>query len=228
MLDTTRVIETPEGVELSLQVAGPVPRALAWTIDFLLRLTVYLVLLIALGRTGKLGVGMLALVTFIMEWWYPVFFETLYRGQTPGKRMMGLRVLHDNGTPVGVSASVVRNLLRAVDFMPLFYALGLLAMFLDRDFRRLGDMAAGTIVVHTEDTQKTKVLSDAEAILPPALLNREERRALLDFAERVPQLSQARSAELADLLTPLTGVEGEPAVHVLQGYAAWIAGRGQA
>lgn len=228
MLDTTRVIETPEGVELSLQVAGPVPRALAWTIDFLLRLTVYLVLLIALGRTGKLGIGVLALVTFIMEWWYPVLFETLYRGQTPGKRMMGLRVLHDNGTPVGVTASVVRNLLRAVDFLPLFYGLGLFAMFLDRDFRRLGDMAAGTIVVHTEDTQKTKVLSDAEAILPPALLNREERRALLDFAERVPQLSQARSAELADLLTPLTGVEGEPAVHVLQGYAAWIAGRGRA
>lgn len=228
MLDTTRVIETPEGVELSLQVAGPVPRALAWTIDFLLRLTVYLVLLIALGRTGKLGIGVLALVTFIMEWWYPVLFETLYRGQTPGKRMMGLRVLHDNGTPVGVTASVVRNLLRAVDFLPLFYGLGLFAMFLDRDFRRLGDMAAGTIVVHTEDTQKSKVLSDAEAILPPALLNREERRALLDFAERVPQLSQARSAELADLLTPLTGVEGEPAVHVLQGYAAWIAGRGRA
>lgn len=228
MLDTTRVIETPEGVELSLQVAGPVPRALAWAIDFLLRLVVYIVLMIVLGQTGKLGAGLLAVAAFAMEWWYPVLFETLNQGQTPGKRLLGLRVLHDNGTPVAGAASVVRNLLRAVDFLPLFYGLGLIAILIDRDFRRLGDLAAGTIVVHTEESKKPQPLPDAEAILPPVILQREERRALLDFAERSLQLSPERSAELADLLSPLTGVEGEPGVRRLHGYAAWIAGRERA
>ncbi len=228
MLDTTRVIETPEGVELSLQVAGPVPRALAWAIDFLLRLVVYIILLIVLGQTGNLGVGLLALVAFIMEWWYPVLFETLNHGQTPGKRLLGLRVLHDNGTPVAGAASVVRNLLRAVDFLPLFYGLGLVSVLIDRDFRRLGDLAAGTIVVHTEEPRKPSPLPEADALLPPIALNREERRALLDFAERSTQLSSERSAELADLLSPVTGVPGEPGVQVLHNYAAWIAGRERA
>lgn len=228
MLDTTRVIETPEGVELSLQVAGPVPRALAWAIDFLLRLVVYIILLIILGQTGKLGVGLLAVVAFVMEWWYPVLFETLNRGQTPGKRLLGLRVLHDNGTPVAGTASVVRNLLRAVDFLPLFYGLGLVSVLIDRDFRRLGDLAAGTIVVHNEEAKQPRPLPGADAALPPVTLNREERRALLDFAERSTQLSSERSAELADLLSPLTGVEGEQGVQVLHNYAAWIAGRERA
>lgn len=228
MLDTTRVIETPEGVELSLQVAGPVPRALAWSIDFLLRFVVYIVLLIILGQTGKLGAGLLAVVAFAMEWWYPVLFETLNHGQTPGKRLLGLRVLHDNGTPVAAAASIVRNLLRAVDFLPLFYGLGLVAMLIDRDFRRLGDLAAGTIVVHTEEAKQPRPLPEAEAVLPPVTFHREERRALLDYAERSTQLSHERSAELADLLSPITGAEGEQGVQVLHGYAAWIAGRERA
>jgi len=225
MLDTTRVIETPEGVELSLQVAGPVPRALAWAIDFLLRFVVYIILMIVLGTAGKLGAGLLAIIVFAMEWWYPVLFETLYHGQTPGKRLLGLRVLHDNGTPVAGTASVVRNLLRAVDFLPLFYGLGLLAVLIDRDFRRLGDLAAGTIVVHTEEAKKPQSLPEVEDVLPPVALNREERRALLAYAERSAELSPERSAELAGLLSPLTGVGGEQGVAVLHGYAAWLSGR---
>jgi uncharacterized RDD family membrane protein YckC len=228
MLDITRVIETPEGVDLSLQMAGPVPRALAWAIDFLLRLVVYLALLVVFVQMGKLGVGLLALVAFVMEWWYPVLFETLYRGQTPGKRFLGLRVLHDNGTPVAGTASVVRNLLRAVDFLPLFYGLGLLSMLIDRDFRRLGDLAAGTIVVHVEVEKKHQPLPDAEAILPPVTFHREEWRALLDYAERSTQLSSERSAELADLLSPVTGAETGKGARTLYGYAAWIAGRERA
>ena len=124
MLDTYREIETPEGVELHLRAAGPVARALAYSIDLLLRGVVMFVLSIVLSVTGRFGMGVFMIVIFLMEWFYPVLFEVYRNGETPGKRLFGLRVVNDNGTPVGWGPSLVRNLLRAVDFMPAFYAFG--------------------------------------------------------------------------------------------------------
>lgn len=225
MLDTTRVVETPEGVELVLHVAGPVPRALAWVIDFLIRTVVYFILLFTFSAMGNLGMGLLAIVVFLMEWWYPVLFEVHDHGRTPGKRAMGLRVLHENGTPVGWSASLVRNLLRAVDFLPLFYGLGLAAMLVNRDFKRLGDLAAGTVVVHDSDRGRYLKLPAVAPLMAPVPLTREEQRALLDFAERTELLSGERRMELANLLSGLTGAHDAAAVETLHRYAAWIAGR---
>lgn len=225
MLDTTRVVETPEGVELALHVAGPVPRALAWVIDFLIRVVVYFILLFTFSVMGDLGMGLLAIVVFLMEWWYPVLFEVHDHGRTPGKRAMGLRVLHENGTPVGWSASLVRNLLRAVDFLPLFYGLGLAAMLINRDFKRLGDLAAGTVVIHAHDNGRALRLPAVAPLMAPVPLTREEQRALLDFAERGELLSAERRVELANLLAPLTGAGDAAGVEALHRYAAWIAGR---
>uniref|UniRef100_UPI0025F2F3AC RDD family protein n=1 Tax=uncultured Thiodictyon sp. TaxID=1846217 RepID=UPI0025F2F3AC len=147
-LDTIRLNETPEGVDLGLRVAGPAPRALALAADGAIRLVILLALS-PLAALSGLGLGLSLIAVFLLEWLYPVTFEVL-SGATPGKRAMGLMVVHDDGTPVGLPASLIRNLLRVVDFFPLFYGVGLVCTLVDRDFRRLGDLAAGTLVVHAQ------------------------------------------------------------------------------
>ncbi len=87
---------------------------------------------------------------FALLWFYPVYFEVRAHGQTPGKRFMGLRVLQENGTPVGWSASVLRNFLLVADFLPVLYLAALISMISDSSFRRLGDLAAGTLVVYAD------------------------------------------------------------------------------
>jgi uncharacterized RDD family membrane protein YckC len=201
MLDTLRTVPTPEGIELSLKVAGPMPRARAWLLDLLIRLAILLVFGMVLGALGKVGSGLMLLIAFVLEWAYPVLFEVLRNGQTPGKRACDLRVLHEDGTPVQWRASVARNLIRVVDFLPVFYGFGLIAMLLNRDFKRLGDLAAGTIVVHTERKRASKGLPIAEPLtLNPVLnmsLDLAEQRAVIDFAERRTTWSTERANELA-------------------------------
>jgi uncharacterized RDD family membrane protein YckC len=147
LIDTLRVHETPEGVDLELRVAGPAVRAAALAIDSLIRFVLYLALIPLLALSG-IGLGLVLLGFFLLEWFYPVFVELRSRA-TPGKSAMGLRVVHDIRTPVGAVASVIRNLLRMADFLPLFYAAGLVSCLVDRDFRHLGDLDAGTLVVHS-------------------------------------------------------------------------------
>ena len=210
MLDTVRTVPTPEGIELSLRVAGPMPRARAWLLDLLIRLAILLVLGIMLGALGKVGGGLMLLIAFVLEWAYPVLFEVLREGQTPGKRACDLRVLHEDGTPVQWRASVARNLIRTVDFLPVFYGFGLIAMLLNRDFKRLGDLAAGTIVVHTQSKRLSKGMPVAEPLSPnPALnisLDLAEQRAVIDFAERRATWSTERANELAGYAEPVLPV----------------------
>jgi uncharacterized RDD family membrane protein YckC len=107
MLDTYREIETPEGVELHLRAAGVVSRSLAFSIDLSLRVLVYILLSIVLAFAGRMGQGVFLIAFFLLEWFYPVLFEMYWHGETPGKRMFGLRVVNDNGTPVGWGESLV-------------------------------------------------------------------------------------------------------------------------
>ncbi len=226
MLDTLRTIPTPEGVELTLKVAGPIPRAAAWSIDLLIRLVIMLAVQVALTAMGKVGMGLSLLLWFALEWLYPVLFEVFWQGATPGKRQCHLRVLHEDGTPVGWRASVARNLIRAVDFLPFFYGFGLITMLLNRDFKRLGDLAAGTIVVHTERVEKPTAVPLAEPLAPNLSLALPEQRAIIDFAERRAKWSDARAAELASHAMPLTrGVsEGEAAKRLVR-MANYLVGR---
>ena len=129
VLDTRRRVETPEGVELDLAVAGPVSRASAWLIDSLIRIAVWFAVSVALVPMGPAGQGLALVAFFLLGWGYPVLFELVNHGATPGKSLLGLEVVHDDGTPVRLSASVVRNLLRAVDALPVAYAFGLAAPF---------------------------------------------------------------------------------------------------
>jgi uncharacterized RDD family membrane protein YckC len=205
MLDTAREIPTPEGIELNLQLAGPVARALAWTVDLLLRLAVFGVLGIPLRMLGNVGSGIYLILWFGMEWLYPTVFEVYFGGATPGKRALKLMVLHSDGTPVGLPASLTRNLLRAVDFLPLLYGFGLLTMVMSRDFQRLGDIAGGTVVVYRETAFQHGAIPEAVPLQPAMPLSAAEQRTLLDLAARSQVLTPERAQELAALAPRLTG-----------------------
>lgn len=225
MLDTYRAIETPEGVELRLRVAGPVVRSLAWGIDLLIRGGVYLALASTLTLLGKFGWGLLLVALFLIEWFYPVVFEVYRHGATPGKRYMGLCVTNDDGTPVGWSASMIRNLLRYVDFLPFLYGFGLVSMLLHPDFKRLGDIAAGTRVVYQE-TKKNAVFIPAVQAHPPRFsLGLEEQRAVIHFAERANALSPERMEELANIIVPPTPNHSASGVQELHATASWLMGK---
>ncbi|MGJ4731083.1 RDD family protein, partial [Luteimonas sp. SDU101] len=148
MLDTVREIHTPEGVALRLPAAGPVPRAFAWLIDLAIRFGLLLLASTVFALLGRAGSGLYLVLLFAVVWGYPVLFEALWHGQTPGKRALGLRVVSADGAPVGWMASFLRNLMRTVDMLPFGYAFGLAASLADPWSRRLGDIVARTMVVH--------------------------------------------------------------------------------
>ncbi|MEA3412640.1 MAG: RDD family protein [Pseudomonadota bacterium] len=229
VLDTVRRVESPEGVDLSLTPAGPVPRAFAWAVDTLIRLLLYAVFGIALGilLPEDFATGLFLIILFAVEWFYYVLFEVLRDGTTPGKSAMGLRAVHDDATPIGWSASLLRNLLRVADFLPALYGTGLVAMLLSRDFRRLGDQVAGTLVVYT-DERPAKLAEVRARPHPPRLaLTLDEQQSLLAFGERSASLTQERNAELAALAGPVTGQTGgrpEETLDQVLGVSAWIMG----
>ena len=227
MLDTTRRVATPEGIELTLRLAGPVPRALAWSIDLALRVALVLVVMLLASQLGRAGWGVVLLAAFFVEWLLPAWFEAQMGGQTPGKRLFGLAVLNDDGTPLRWPGALTRNLLRAVDFLPFLYAFGLLTMLLNRDFKRLGDLAAGTVVVYLSTAaDAARMIPEAAPIPPPVSLDLDEQRAVLDLAERSAGLTRERVEELAALPTPLVGaLQGERAAARLLGMANYLAGR---
>lgn len=220
-IDTVRLHETPEGVDLALRVAGPAPRAIAYLLDLVIRFALLLVVL-PLAAFSGFGTGLILLAVFGLEWLYPVVFE-VRRGATPGKRAMGLMVVHDDGTPVRLPASLIRNLLRAVDFLPMLYGVGLVSMLVDRDFRRLGDLAAGTLVVYADPPPAKPSIPQVAAQAPPAGLPVEAQQAILAFAERGHDLSEARRIELAEILAGGVGRRGDAAVAQVNAWAAWLA-----
>ncbi|MBN6773996.1 RDD family protein [Pseudomonas granadensis] len=223
-LDTRYQVETPEGIDLPLRPAGLPVRALAFTIDLALRGVIMGVLFTALAFLGKLGMGLGSLLLFAISWWYMVLFEVLRQGCSPGKQWMGLRVVHDDGTPVGWSASLLRNLLRFVDLLPFGYFLGTLSCLHHPTFKRLGDIAAGTLVVYSERPLTRPQLPEAQARRSPVPLTLKEQRAVLSFAERQNELSPARVNELAALLAQPLHISAPKAVAELNGIARGLLG----
>ena len=225
MLDTLRDVETPEGVALTLRAAGPVPRALAWLMDLMIRLGIVFVLMMALGLMGTAGMGVWLVGVFLIVWAYPIAFELFFNGQTLGKRVMGLRVVCDNGAPIGWMPSLVRNLLRAVDMLPALYGVGLMSSLIDPSARRLGDIAAGTIVVHVDTDLRSQNAPLVPPLMLPVPLQPEEQIALVSFAERANLISRERQEELAGLLLPLTQQRGAAGLQRVFGYANALLGR---
>ena len=226
MLDTARRVATPEGIEITLRVAGPVPRALAYLLDLVLRIVIMIAVAFAVAVLGRFGLAVFLLSAFLLEWLYPVFFEVLGGGATPGKRAMGLVVLNDDGTPIRWPASLTRNLLRALDFLPFMYFIGYCSMVANRDFKRLGDLAANTLVVYREQKPTTARIPEADPVAPLLQLSLSEQRALLDFAERSARITPDRAAELAEIISPLAAEQNGPAaVQHIVGIANHLVGR---
>jgi uncharacterized RDD family membrane protein YckC len=225
MLDTLTLVETPEGIALQLRAAGAMPRACAWATDALIRLAMLWGIAAVFAVLGNSGVGLYAIALFALMWLYPVLFEVLSDGQTPGKKMMRLRVINANGTPVTWIASIVRNLMRTVDMLPFGYAFGFVACLADPRSRRIGDMVAGTLVVHAEAPAAPSTAPLAPAVHPPLMLSLQERAAIVEFGERAAQLTPERQQELASLLPMLTHTCGALAVQRLHAMAGALLGR---
>jgi len=147
------VLSTPEGVRFSLPLAGPVIRFLAWTVDlacilaasFLLDRVLRAVQVVQPDAASALSI----LGYFVLSTGYPMALEWLWRGRTVGKRLLGLRVVDEEGLRLQFSQVAVRNLLRAVDSLPVFYLVGGATCFASAKAQRLGDYAAGTVVARS-------------------------------------------------------------------------------
>jgi uncharacterized RDD family membrane protein YckC len=217
-------IATPEGVSLELPLAGLGSRFVAVLVDTLLQGVVLALLIAALvvADAGGFAAGAVVAVTvFALLFVYPVAFELRAGGRTPGKRWSNLRVICDDGSPLTFRSSALRNVLRLVDILPGLYLVGAVAIFASRSNQRLGDLAAGTLVVRepragalaapaadpVEAAEQGELpawdvsgLRDAELA---ALRRFLERRSALDA---VPRNLLAR--DLADRLRPSVGDVG--------------------
>ena len=223
-LDTRYQIETPEGIDLPLRPAGLLPRALAFAFDLGVRGLIMGVLLVPLALLGNIGIGLGSLLLFLVSWWYMALFEVLNHGCSPGKQVMGLRVVQDDGTPVGWSASLIRNLLRFVDMLPFGYFLGAISCLQHPHFKRLGDLAAGTLVIYRELPLARPLVPQSQALRLPFPLELNEQRAILAFAERQSELSADRVQELASILATPLQVSPARAVEQLNGVARGLLG----
>lgn len=153
-LDDRITIATPEGLEVDLVLAGLGSRFIARLIDSLIQFGTILALLIlsAWLHNGWIDAGLIV-IDFAIFFVYDIVFEVFGSGRTIGKRAAGLRVVRSGGQPVGFWASAVRNILRLVDFLPSLYLVGTISIIVSAHNQRLGDLAAGTIVVRERATQ---------------------------------------------------------------------------
>jgi uncharacterized RDD family membrane protein YckC len=227
-LDTTIDVVTPENIAFHYRVAGPFRRWPAFLLDLGIRIGLYMacafVLILLLGMTRLGGGPMVAIMLiswFVLEWFYGGFFETFWNGQTPGKRVMSVRVVSVNGQPINGMQAVMRNLLRLVDMAPFLslemlgiplpmysiptFLVGLVAMALNRRFQRIGDLVCGTVVIIEDRHWLTGVakIDDpraarlAEYLPADFVVGRSLSQALSAYVERRRYFSPARCREVA-------------------------------
>ena len=228
VLDTVVAAETPEGILLELRPAGLSSRFYAFALDWVIRLAVIYAAAIVMSFMGGIGVAFWMILFFVLEWFYPVAFELMPAGATPGKRVFGLKVVMDNGLPVTAAASVTRNLLRVADFLPFFYGFAIVSLLLRRDCKRLGDIAAGTMVLHQPRKVPKLFLDEITPLVPAMPLAQEDQAALVALAARAPRLTAARLDELAALAGVVSGDAGRSGPDVTRrvlGVAQWLLGR---
>ena len=149
-------IETPEHIQLNYELAGIGSRFLAGFVDTLIQTIAIVLIAVAVSLIGSLEgevarmpirVVIVVVASLLIVIGYFVLFEMIWDGQSPGKRMAGLRVIRTDGTPIAIGDSLIRNILRLVDMIPVYYTVGIIAIFFTKRCQRLGDLAAGTIVV---------------------------------------------------------------------------------
>jgi uncharacterized RDD family membrane protein YckC len=207
--DTSVGVLTPEGIEFLLYPAGLLIRAAAYAIDSVVQFFFFLTVIVGIGMLASLtGTWLTMLTWFLIQWFYHVFCEIMFRGQSAGKHILGLRVVQSDGSPVSPGASLLRNLIRFADSFMFLYHIVLLSVSLSPGFRRVGDWAADTLVVYTANAQAPvrqaglAWIGRFKKASPGRGLSYEEKQAILSFAGRYPLLGPDRAEELARIYVP--------------------------
>jgi uncharacterized RDD family membrane protein YckC len=226
-VDQTFSLETPEQIEFQYELAGIGSRFIAALIDTFCLIVLYAAFFLAVifmfylfpemeeSVVGNVALALLVLVSFILFWGYYVIFELVWNGQSPGKRLTGLRVIQTTGYPETPAASVIRNLVRIADFLPAWYAVGVTVMFFNQRAMRLGDFAAGTMVVKERPAQVLDQLVTQVASPPSAEL----------FSPALPNLERLTPAELAVIREAVRRRDDRGAAQALGRLAEQMAGR---
>lgn len=227
--DTAVKAQTPEGIEYTLYPAGLCARFCAYSIDSILQwifLVAFIIVYFVVFQAAA-GFWLVFLVRFALDWLYHIVCELMFRGQSPGKRLLGLRVVQQDGSPVSPGSSFIRNLLRFADSFIGLYLICFVTVAASRGFRRPGDWAAGTLVVYTwqfqavRQTGKMNWLSGIAPVQPGRALSFEEKQGILMFARRYPLLGTVRADEIARPWVPDTA---ESPSGYLLGIARTLAG----
>jgi uncharacterized RDD family membrane protein YckC len=211
-------IATPEGVDLELTLAGVGSRFTSAVVDGAIQFAIVVALLIlgALLGTGW-AIAAFTLLAFLLFAGYDIAFEVLASGRTPGKRLNGLRVVRTDGSPVGFLTSSIRNIIRLVDILPAFYLVGIIAVLVTDQNQRLGDLAAGTLVVRERlgDRRRARAVLTPQSLRPVpaagappaawatwdvAAISEAEIVAVRRFLERRDELTFEARAQLASEL----------------------------
>ena len=233
--DTILSVVTPEGVAYSLRPAGPVPRALAFLIDSMLVVMVLALLSVILySTTLNPGTWIYLLATFVLQWFYHVLWEVFGGGATPGKRIFGIKVVASDGSPVSPGASFIRSLLRYADSFLGLTLIGVLTMMFSPGFRRLGDWAAGTLVVYQKRQEGGLRLiaggKDVRHQSSDVALTGEDKMNIISFARRYSRFGTERADEIADRIVPALTTRTEPRQEpgaYLRGIGASLTGEEQ-
>jgi len=229
-IDTTIEIITPENIAFRYRVAGPFRRLPAYLIDLAIRLTLafggMFLLSFAFGMIGwgGIGIGLGLILWFVLAWFYGGLFEAFWNGQTPGKRLLQIRVLAVDGRPINALQAVLRNILRAIDSAPPLvffgqpiwflgtYLVGLVAAATNNRFQRLGDLVCGTMVVLEERSMRLPALARAdlpavrklEGLIPPSFQPDRSLSRTFGIAAR----NESRSSALCTVRAGLYGPQG--------------------
>lgn len=217
-MDRTLRVRTPESIAFSYELAGLGSRFLAVSIDIALQLLIAIGIIWALtysyshlprsmlraaSRPTKieesLAIAFIAAMIFLIFFGYFIVFETFWNGQTPGKRLMGLRVVRDGGYPADFASIAIRNLIRVGEMAAGFYGVSAIAALLSPENKRLGDMAAGTLVVRDARAAKLANLlgEPGGAAQRPAMLNEDERALIDRFVARREGMAPGSRASMA-------------------------------
>lgn len=241
-------IDTPENVVFGYEVVGIGSRFMAALVDTLIIFALQLVALFGVALAfNLLGGGEVAegwvvavygLVSFALLWGYYIYFEMQWNGRSPGKKAVGITVIRKDGTPITLAESIIRNLVRPVDFMPFAYGLGIVTMFIDGRSRRLGDIAAGTLVVRVPDEVTLASLAQKDSVptrfrapgaaetavndwplhhIPEAniLLAEDFLRRRTEINNEAPLVRQILDKLLAPMNIPGHTISDQDALHVL-------------
>jgi uncharacterized RDD family membrane protein YckC len=228
-IDTVITAETPEGIAISMRAAGFPVRCMAFLIDVSIRYVTVSTLALTLRVGGRVGTGVLLIIVFLILWLYPVIFELTPAAATPGKRAMGIQVMMANGLPLTPAGCLIRNLMRVVDMLPLLYGFAIVSMLMRRDSRRLGDLAAGTLVVYRDRASPIRDFGPGEPLPPSVPLTIRQQAAIAAFGWRATRLTPERAEEIAALAAgAVPGAKDSAVATRLVGIARWQHGQRRA